>query len=119
MVPPQHRKATDTTAPPYAALWSDFRAWLCHGPQPKLLNRLVAIGYGMRDEHLNAIVANALARNNFTLLVFACELTDAAFARWSAKKNVILVTSNRCSLYNEVGVGHADLWNFERLNQSI
>lgn len=119
MIPPQHRKATDTTTPPYSALWSDFRAWLCHGPQPKLLNRLVAIGYGMRDEHLNAIVENALARTNFTLLVFAYELRDAVFERWSAKKNVILVTSNRCSLYKEVGAGHPDLWNFTHLSQSI
>jgi hypothetical protein len=44
MVPPQHRKGTDTTAPPFASLWSVFRGLLCHGPG--LLNRLVAVGYG-------------------------------------------------------------------------
>jgi hypothetical protein len=37
MVPPQHRKATDTTSLPYAALWSNFRGQLCHGPN--LINR--------------------------------------------------------------------------------
>ncbi len=117
MVPPQHRKAVETTAPPYAALWSDFRKWLCHGPN--LLNRLVTIGYGLRDEHVNAVIENALARGNFTLLAFANGLTPQVFARWSTKRNVIIVTRNQCSLYGETGPGHLDLWSFEQLTQRV
>jgi hypothetical protein len=117
MVPPQHRKSTDTTAPPYASLWSDFRGLLCHGPN--LLNRLVAVGYGLRDEHLNAVIENALGRQNFTLLAFARGLADAVFARWSAKKNVVVVTEARCSLYGDTGPGHPNLWKFESLTQTM
>ncbi len=117
MVPPQHRKATDTTAPPYAALWSDFRGQLCHGPQ--LMNRLVTIGYGLRDEHVNAVIENALARGNFTLLAFAHSLTSEVFARWSSKKNVIIVTNSACALYAELGPGHPDLWSFEELTRRV
>jgi hypothetical protein len=117
MVPPQHRKATDTTAPPYAALWSDFRGKLCHGPQP--LNRLVTIGYGFRDEHVNAIIENALARQNFSLLVFAHTLTPEVFDRWSPKPNVVLVSHSRCSLYGEVGPGHDSMWSFEDLSERV
>lgn len=117
MVPPQHRKSTDTTAPPYASLWSDFRGLLCHGPT--LLNRVVAVGYGLRDEHLNAVIENALGRQHFTLLAFAHGLTDAVFARWSAKRNVVVVTEARCALYGEIGPGHPHLWKFETLTQNI
>ena len=117
MVPPQYRKATDTTSPPYAALWSDFRGLLCHGPN--LLNRLVTIGYGLRDEHLNAVIENALARSNFTLLAFAQSLTPEVFARWSTKKNVVIVTASQCSLNGEIGPGHTDLWSFEELTQRV
>jgi hypothetical protein len=117
MVPPQHRKATETTIHPYSALWSDFRGLLCHGPV--LLNRLVSIGYGLRDEHLNAVIENALARGNFTLLAFAYELASTVFARWSAKRNTIIVTSTQCSLNGEVGPGHPDLWNFVTLSQKV
>lgn len=117
MVPPQHRKSTDTTAPPYSALWSDFRGLLCHGPS--LLNRLVAVGYGFRDHHLNAVVENALGRQHFTLLAFAHGLTDSVFARWSSKTNVLIVTEARCSLYGEIGPGHPSLWKFETLTQTI
>jgi hypothetical protein len=117
MIPPQHRKALDTTAPPYSALWSDLRGFLCHGP--KLCNRLVSIGYGLRDEHLNPIIENALIRKNFTFLVFAYELSENIFARWSSKKNVILVTKNRCSLYGEIGEGHPNHWDFERLSKEV
>jgi hypothetical protein len=117
MVPPQHRKGTETTAPPYASLWSDFRKWLCHGPI--LLNRLVAIGYGLRDEHLNAIIENALARTNFTLLVFACDLSQEVFSRWSLKRNVVLVTKNQCSLNGEIGPGHPNLWDFQELSMRV
>jgi hypothetical protein len=117
MVPPQHRKSTDTTAPPYASLWSDFRGLLCHGPS--LLNRLVAVGYGLRDEHLNAVIENALGRQNFTMLAFAHSLIDEVFARWSAKRNVVLGTEARCSLYGEIGPGHPNLWKFQTLAQNI
>jgi len=117
MVPPQHRKATETTAAPYAALWSDFRGQLCHGPQ--LLNRLVSIGYGLRDEHVNAVIENALARDNFTLLAFAHTLTPEVFTRWSSKKNVLIVTSSTCALYGEIGPGHPDLWSFEKLTERV
>jgi hypothetical protein len=117
MVPPQHRKAVDTTAPPYSPLWSDFRGLLCHGPI--LINRLMTIGYGLRDEHLNAVIENALGRRDFTMLVFAYALTDEVFARWSPKKNVVVITEARCSLYGEVGPGHPNLWQFETLAQNI
>lgn len=117
MVPPQHRKGTDTTAPPYAALWSDFRGRLCHGPN--LLKRLVTIGYGLRDEHLNTIIENALARGNFTLLVFAHGLAPEVFARWSVKKNVVITTNSQCSLNGETGPGHPDLWSFEELTRRV
>ncbi|MBI3917747.1 MAG: SIR2 family protein [Betaproteobacteria bacterium] len=117
MVPPQRRKATDTTAPPYAALWSDFRAQLCHGPN--LLNRLVSIGYGLRDEHVNAVIENSLARTNFTCLAFARSLTDEVFDRWSKKSNVVVVTRDRCSLNGEIGPGHPSLWRFEELTQKV
>ena len=117
MVPPQHRKAIDTTAPPYAALWSDFRGQLCHGPN--LLNRLVSIGYGFRDEHVNSVIENALARGNFTLLAFAYNLTPDVFARWSAKRNVVIVTNSQCALYGEVGAGHPELWSFEEITRRV
>ena len=117
MVPPQHRKAIDTTAPPYAALWSDFRGQLCHGPN--LLNRLVTIGYGLRDEHVNVVIENALARGNFILLAFARSLTPEVFARWGSKKNVLVVTNSKCALYGEIGPGHPDLWSFEELTRRV
>jgi len=117
MVPPQHRKGIDTTAPPYSPLWSDFRGLLCHGPF--LLNRLVAIGYGLRDEHLNAVIEYALARGSFTLIAFAYSLTNEVFARWSIKRNVVIVTSSQCALNGEIGPGHPDLWSFENLSQTV
>ncbi len=117
MVPPQHRKTIDTTAHPYSALWSDFRGLLCQGPT--MLNRLACVGYGLRDEHLNAVIENALGRNDFTMLAFAHGLTDQAFDRWSVKRNVIIVTETRSSLYGEVGPGHPTLWDFATLTQTI
>ncbi|HUU82220.1 MAG TPA: hypothetical protein VM243_01830 [Phycisphaerae bacterium] len=117
MVPPQYRKATDTTVPPYAALWSEFRRLVRHGPGP--LNRLACIGYGMRDEHVNAVIENGLARGDFTLMIFVKTLVGDVFDRWSARQNVIVVTENRCSLYGESGPGHPDLWSFERLSCEV
>ena len=117
MIPPQRRKATDTMAVPYSSLWTEFRAFLRHGPC--LINRLVAIGYGMRDEHVNDVIDNGLARNNLTLIIFAYELQDDVFERWSQKDNAIIVTSRKCSLYGEQGEAHPDLWSFERLSREI
>jgi hypothetical protein len=117
MIPPQHRKGVDTTTPPYASLWSDFRGLLCNGPF--MLNRLVGIGYGFRDEHVNSIIDNALGRSNFTLIILTRTMTDSAFLRWSKKQNVIVVTESRCSLNGTVGPGHHNLWKFETLAKAI
>jgi hypothetical protein len=113
MIPPQRRKATDTMLPPYAALWSAFRGSL--GQQAAPINRLVCIGYGFMDEHLNAVIEAALARTDFTVLIFAKVLDVEAWARWSTKANVIVVTVTQCSLNGQPGIGHPDLWSFERL----
>ncbi len=83
MVPPQYRKATDTMQPPYAALWSAFRGALSQDAHP--VNRLVCVGYGFMDEHVNAVIENGLARTDFTLLIFAKLLSDAAWSRWSVR----------------------------------
>ena len=117
MVPPQHRKTIDTTAHPYSALWSDFRGLLCQGPT--MLNRLACVGYGLRDEHLNAVIENALGRSDFTMLAFAHGITDPTFDRWRTKRNVVIVTEARCSLYGELGPGHPNLWDFATLTQTI
>jgi len=117
MIPPQHRKAIDTMTPPYSSLWSEFRGMLRQGPS--IINRLVSIGYGMCDEHVNAVIENGLARGDFTLIIFALDLKDDAFQRWYDKRNVIIVTEDRCSLYGETGSGHPNLWSFKRLSQEI
>lgn len=117
MIPPQRRKAADTTVPPYSALWSIFRGSLCHNAAP--INRLVCIGYGFADEHVNTIIESALARTDFTLLIFTKALTDLVWNRWSVKTNTILVTENRCAFKGNIGAGHADLWSFERLAKEI
>ena len=117
MVPPQRRKATDTMLPPYSALWSNFRGCLGHNATP--INRLVCIGYGFTDEHVNAVIEAALARTDFTLLIFAKALEKAAWSRWSAKANVIVVTESQCSLKGQTGAGHPDLWSFERLVKEV
>lgn len=113
MVPPQRRKANDTMTHPYAALWSAFRGSLGQSAAP--INRLISIGYGFADEHVNAVIEAALARSNFTLLIFTKALSDVAWARWSTKHSVIIVTEDRSSLKGETGPGHGDLWSFERL----
>lgn len=117
MIPPQRRKATDTMLPPYAALWSVFRGRLAQDVTP--INRLACIGYGFADEHVNAVVENALSRTDFTLLIFAKALSDPVWHRWSAKSNVVVVTEDRCSLKGELGPGHADLWSFEGLCKEV
>ncbi|MBN2565970.1 MAG: SIR2 family protein [Candidatus Eisenbacteria bacterium] len=117
MVPPQRRKATDTMVPPYAALWSTFRGCLGHNAVP--INRLVCIGYGFADEHVNAVIEAALARTDFTVLIFTKSLSATAWDRWSAKANAIVVTETQCSLKGQIGPGHADLWSFERLSKEV
>lgn len=117
MIPPQRRKAADTMNPPYSALWSAFRG--CLGQNAAPINRLVCIGYGFADEHVNAIIESALARTDFTLLIFTKVLADPVWTRWSAKTNAIVVTEDRCALKGQVGAGHADLWSFERLAKEV
>lgn len=117
MVPPQRRKASDTMLPPYAALWSAFRG--CLGQNATPINRLVCIGYGFADEHVNTVIEGALARTDFTLLIFTKNVNASTWARWSQKSNVILVTENQCSLKGQTGPGHSDLWSFERLAMEV
>ncbi len=117
MVPPQRRKTTDTMLPPYSALWSTFRGSLSQSANP--INRLVCIGYGFGDEHVNAVIEAALARSNFTVLIFTQTLSDTAWVRWSGKTNVVVVTESQCSLKGQIGAGHTDLWKFERLAKEV
>ncbi len=117
MVPPQRRKAADTMYPPYAALWSTFRG--CLGQNAAPINRLVCIGYGFADEHVNAVIEAALARTDFTVLIFAKVLSKTAWTRWSVKTNAIVVTETQCSLKGTKGPGHSDLWSFERLAKEV
>lgn len=117
MVPPQRRKAADTMYPPYSALWSAFRGSLAHNAAP--INRLVCIGYGFADEHVNAVIEAALARTDFTVLIFTMALSDAAWTRWSQKNNTVIVTRDRCSIKGKPSPGHADLWKFERLAREV
>ncbi|TKB92778.1 MAG: hypothetical protein E8D41_08350 [Nitrospira sp.] len=117
MVPPQRRKAADTLYPPYSALWSTFRGCLVHNAAP--INRLVCIGYGFADEHVNVVIEAALARTDFTVLIFTKTLSVAAWTRWSPKTNVIVVTEKQCSLKGTAGPGHTDLWSFERLAKEV
>lgn len=117
MVPPQRRKAIDTMYPPYATLWSTFRGCMSQGAKP--LHRLACLGYGFADEHVNDVIEAALARTDFTLLIFTKALSDTAWNRWSMKTNVVVVTETRCSLKGEVGPGHTDLWRFERLCKEV
>lgn len=117
MVPPQRRKAADTMNPPYSALWSMFRGCLGHNTAP--INRLVCIGYGFSDEHINTVIEAALARTDFTVLIFTKTLSVAAWTRWSLKTNVIIVTETQCSLKGTIGPGHTDLWSFDRLAKEV
>ena len=107
----------DTIVPPYAALWSAFRGCLVYNATP--INRLACFGYGFGDEHLNTVIEGALARTDFTLLIFAKELSNAAWDRWSVMTNVVVVTKARCSLKGRIGPGHEDLWRFERLCKEV
>lgn len=117
MIPPQRRKAADTMNPPYSALWSTFRG--CLGQNAAPINRLVCIGYGFADEHVNTIIEAALARTDFTVLIFAMALGDTVWGRWSRKPNTVVVTKDRCAVKGQPGPGHADLWSFERLAKEV
>jgi SIR2-like protein len=117
MVPPHRRKATDTMLPPYAALWSTFRGCLGHAASP--VNRLACLGYSFADEHVNAVIEAALARTDFTLLIFTKALSNGAWNRWSVKPNAVVVTETRSSLKGTPGPGHVDLWRFERLCKEV
>jgi hypothetical protein len=117
MIPPQHRKAVDTMNFPYSSLWSVFRGALGQDSIP--LNRLACFGYGFADEHVNAVIDNALARPDFTVLIFTKKLTDSIWNRWSVKRNVITVTESRCSIKGELGGGHPELWNFHHITKEI
>ncbi|MGO9061417.1 MAG: SIR2 family protein [Candidatus Binataceae bacterium] len=117
MIPPQRRKASDTMSPPYAALWSAFRGALGQDSVP--INRLVCLGYGFADEHVNAVIEGALARGDFTVLILTKDLSHEAWNRWSTRGNTVVVTESRCALKGEIGVGHRDLWSFERMAKEV
>jgi hypothetical protein len=113
MIPPQRRKGAETMYRPYSALWSAFRGALGQDSVP--INRLVCLGYGFEDEHVNVLIEAALARTDFTVLIFAKDLSETAWNRWSAKTNAVVVTRSRCALKGEIGPGHSYLWSFEHI----
>lgn len=117
MIPPQRRKASDTMTLPYSALWSMFRGALGQDSRP--INRLVCLGYGFADEHVNAVIDGALARTDFTLLILTRGISEEAWNRWSVKGNAVIATESRCSLRGEIGAGHGDLWKFERIAKEV
>lgn len=117
MVPPQRRKAFDTILPPYSSLWSNFRGCLCHDERP--INRLVCLGYGFADEHVNTVIEAALVRPDFTLIVLTKELRDEAWMRLNPKANATIITESRSSLKGVASLGHPDLWQLERLIKEI
>jgi len=117
MVPPHRRKTSDVVTAPYSPIWTSFRGAMSQDARP--LNRLVTIGYGFQDEHVNDVIDAALAREDFTLLLLTKGLSDPAWNRWSTKANAVVVTDDRCALKAESGPGHADLWSFERLSKEV
>lgn len=118
MVPPQNRKAADTGFTPYAAIWSEFRAYLAND-STRLLNRLVCVGFGMGDGHVNAVVQSALSRRHFTLVILAKTLSEDTFRRWREFQNTVIVTEASSSLYGEEGPGLQDAWAFEWLAKEV
>jgi hypothetical protein len=118
MIPPHQRKAQDTGFLPYSILWSEFRGLLAND-QRRLLNRLICIGYGMRDTHINPVLEAALARSNFTLIILAKSLSDAEFDRWKGYENVLIATETRCVLQREEGPGVPEIWSFEWLCKEV
>lgn len=116
MIPPQYRKVQETTTPPYSILWSFYYRRLVHGSS---LNRLVCIGYGMRDEHVNVPIEQALKDRNFTLLILARGLGGDVFDHWASFENVVIVTKEKCSLRGKIGPGHPTLWDFKHIAQEF
>jgi len=118
MVPPQNRKAADTGITPYATIWSEFRAHLTN-EATRLLNRLICIGYGFGDGHVNAVIRPALARRHFTLVILTKSLDEVTFKQWRDYSNTIIVTDARSSLYGEEGPGLSDACAFEWLATEV
>lgn len=117
MIPPQFRKAENTVHRPYSFLWSEFRRLIVHGPDP--LNRLICIGCGMADTHVNAVIEGGLARTDFSVIIAAKFLRDEIFERWSKFQNVIVITEVQCSLNGEIGAGHPRLWDFGAIVEEL
>ena len=118
MVPPQNRKAADTGITPYATIWSEFRAHLANDAT-RLLNRLICIGYGLGDGHVNAVIRSALARRHFTLVILTKSLDEVTFKQWRDYPNTIIVTDAGSSLYGEEGPGLSDACAFEWLAMEV
>ncbi len=117
MIPPQRRKVSEVVRAAYSPIWTSFRGAMSQDAKP--LMRLVALGYGFLDEHVNDVVESAFARPDFRLLIFAKALSDDAWTRWSAKANSIVVTESRCSIEGTIGPGHSELWKFEVLAKKV
>ena len=63
------------------------------------INRLVCVGYGFADEHVNAVIEAALARTDFTALIFTKELSTAS---WGAlERQNKRYHSNRNKMFSE------------------
>ncbi len=118
MIPPHQRKAQDTGFPPYSTLWSEFRGLLTND-KTRLLNRLVCVGYRMRDTHVNPILEAARARPDFTLVILTRNLADEEFNYWKKYENVIIATHARCALYGEEGSVISEAWSFEWLAKEV
>lgn len=118
MIPPHYKKAQDTGFQPYATLWSEFRALLTNDTA-RLLNRLICVGFGMRDSHVNTVLEAARARPNFTLIILAKSLPDTEFDHWKNHSNVIIATETRCSLYGQEAGGDSEVWSFEWLSGEV
>jgi hypothetical protein len=118
MIPPQRRKHQDTCVPPYSDLWSEFRAVLSND-RSRLVNRLVCVGYGFRDEHVNAIIRSAVARQNFTLVILAKDLEDTVYSTWAQSDRTIIATESRCCVYGNPAAPVEGVWSFEWLAQEV
>lgn len=118
MIPPQRRKHQDTGIPPYSDLWSEFRG-LLNNDRRRLLNRLICVGYGFRDEHVNAIIRAAIGREHFTLVVLARALEDGVYRTWARCNHAIIATETRCCLYGTEVDPLPNVWSFEWLAQEV
>jgi hypothetical protein len=118
MIPPQRRKHQDTGIPPYSDLWSEFRGFL-NNDRRRLLNRLICVGYGFRDEHVNAIIRAAVGREHFTLVILSKALEDTVYNAWAQCGHAIVATETRCCLYRTEVDPLPDVWSFEWLAQEV